>query len=543
MRPYAAMIIVLGLVVAGCLQDAEEPTTPAEGERGSLNALPLAADAGGSSGVTDAQVAAAWNDDGTLDLVVPLDVVLFGFDAEAAKQLQDRFAVPYGPQHITVSLARTFGIGGSNDESTPDTPGLQQVQVQVHVAPQQEVEAYRAAVMDSDGWDGNAAEAWMDGRLAAWGLDDGPLPALVLVHGGDEGHLYRIDFQNGHWETSRAMGGSSDGLLMDLAAAVDPYAGEERPYMTPTAEDDVDALEEAIQDAVRFRLLQGPIYPLPLPACHAVTLVYAVYVGSEAGAFSSITADEALNETLLHDSFVELTNETVHLDVVRLDLPVDDPALWALLRPSAGDHVAMGLASTVSRESAREWIEQNWETYHVDHEGCEEYLSLLVFSDAAEAFAYGIAEYDPGSSHRYSFSQVPEMFRGMYEPGLAPTPICCKSDSVDRFEFVNMLFSHETGHLFGQAHPHNAIDRTDDNTRWTFSTTRTVMSYLVDERDVSFGTIDQVNWHRNRALYYAEALQAEGLRDAAIGEGFLNRLAEGDWQGANGVAQGLLGHA
>jgi hypothetical protein len=75
-------------------------------------------------------------------------------------------------------------------------------------------------------------------------------------------------------------------------------------------------------------------------------------------------------------------------------------------------------------------------------------------------------------------------------------------------DWVNFLFSHETGHLFGQRHPHDISTNGGPPGGMTFAAIWSAMSYQQDGKIPLFGAVDQNNYARNRAGFLIDAALA-----------------------------------
>lgn len=218
---------------------------------------------------------------------------------------------------------------------------------------------------------------------------------------------------------------------------------------------------------------------------------------------------DAFNAPRVKAGWDHLTGADVFFDVKILSLPVDDPVLDALAR---GEFPAF--------EVMRGYLSVMFEQYHVEHPGCEEYLSVVFAGDVATVpggGVLGIGTYDDTPGQRISMSWVAEAVRFTFDP---ESPYCFAScDGKDYLNWWEYLFSHETGHIMGQRHPHDiSLAEPDLVTSQTgssnngFSSIWSSMSYHQDGRVIDFGKIDQANWRRNRAGF-ALGLAAQNGRE------------------------------
>lgn len=506
---------------------------------------------------------------------VPVEVVLVGYDDGVADELRERLD-PLRVDHSALSYFRTF----PPDAEEPSLPlhakkvGLPIVPVaryQVHDAP----DAFRDrlysfleedAKVNETAYGGNAAEDWLAEHLDEIGVTlDPETPTFVLLHGRDEldDHSYRYHYSNGWLGPVRTFGEREPLVVMDLSARPDPWVLAQNqdapwPWIPPQdpyeydrrvpagGEETLTALERATVDATHYRLLQGSIYPVSPKPCHAITLVLAIRQSATTETLPGYRrAGEILAPDRLESGFENITGEdNVHVDTKILQLPQDDPVLAGLSRGNLG-----------TLDTLRWWLDQNWEEYWVPHEGCEPYVSFVVVGDAAEAITIGIATFDQERSHRISFSWAGDRnrLRDMYEgPGEEhvgeDSRFPTGRDSPghrERYEWINLFFAHETGHLMGQRHPQGITETAEESdsltqqgppweTRfsWSYNSVHSAMSYQVNDRTVDFGTIDRTNWARNRAGYALQAAIDQGMQDSAAFEAALDHLDDHRWHRA-----------
>lgn len=566
MAKVLPVALALGsLVLAGCVS----PLTPAG------TAPPLVEDLLGRLTLLD----------GGFEIEAPVHVLLIGFAPGTAAAVQAALSEPK-IEHEYLDFARDFPPSLPTEEvgGTVPMPVVPVAQYRIHDASPELAAAFFAAVKPVEGADGiydaNAAEEWLAANLPAAGFPVDPAtPAMVLLHASAQlgEHGWRTTFPQGYLEPVRVFGERTPLLVMDVSAIEDPYVTTAvtpparvpspvplpippspvaSPFPTQPVEreaynyplesngaDAVDVLALAITDATHFRLLQSSIYPITTKPCHAVTLVLALRGYSLAEAMD-LKAESYLSLPTLQGAFDNLTGKgNTIVDLKVLNLPQDDPALEAVIPRSA-----------LTLDAFRYWVDMNWDQYWVPHDGCEPYVSFLVSGDRSDFLGFGgIALYGVKDTHRMSFSVIDDLRRIREDersplagalgdaPGLTQRP-----ESIQRYDIVNRLYAHETGHLMGQHHPHNVI-RTDDGTPTTpaFSAVWSVMSYQNRERVTDFGAIDHANYMRNRAGFVVQAAIHGGLQNETEFQEALQLLAEYRWQEAGDLLVPLLaeGHS
>lgn len=424
--------------------------------------------------------------DGAVDVEIPVPVVLIGFNGSVAAALQEELA-PRAVEHSLYGYARSLLA----PEGDHPPLGLHHVQPQAR---------YEVHSLPLDGLDdlpkedglylAREAEDAVVALLEGHGLAPHPGgPTLVFLNLDDTGHSYRMQYETGYVDGVRVFGERHPVLIMDTSAAVDPWVGDGQPYNRPMQDPDIETLVAATHTATEFRLLQGPIYPPTTKTCHAVTLVTAVR-GTALSTHLPGYADprELVDVENLTASWESLLGEgRVFIDSVFLDLPLDDPGLEVVLRNGPSD-------------ALRFWIDENWDDYHVAHEGCEAYVSLFIMGDASDSGVSGIAMYDVRDDRRLSWSAMNDMTRFNEEQDGAFAPIFYNDDdSRERLDWLNFLYTHETGHLFGQRHPHDISTPDGGGVDTTYSSIWSAMSYQQDGKIPLFGAIDANNHARNRA--------------------------------------------
>jgi hypothetical protein len=471
------------------------------------------------------------------EVEVPVPVVLIGFDDSVATALQEELT-PASVDHDFLDADNTISDPGSlvgNPFPLYTNPALPEAVYQVRALPAAQAQAVLDFILttevegtDTTHYDGRMLED----HLAQLLQPNPDTPAFVILHGGDTlaaEHHWRYTYETGWLDRVRIFGGKEALVVLDASAQPDPYVvrtstspltpinqavfGAPDPpaaYNMPlerSGADVVEALAQAATDAAHFRLVQGPIYPVPVRECHTVL----AYVGVRATALAHRLgmSDPADNVDLatLEAGFENLTGGDVTVQLRVVQLPHEDPVLDAATR------------NDLNYDLFRTWADMNWGSFFED-DGCEHYLSTLVYTDSAENI-HGIALMDVDRNRRISFSWVDDKTRLREEEGapLGGAPLLGgRAASREVSRWGTFLLSHETGHLFGQTHPHNAIrdadtegERAPAGFTWAFSATWDAMSYQAMDRVADFGKVAQANHDRNRAGFAIGMAMAQGL--------------------------------
>lgn len=511
------VLAALGLLLAaGCLSPASEPEEPAPVQE----PAPLAERLG----------------DGRFAVEVDTPVVLLGWPASAASELRSGLqAETVDHSSITYPLVDVPPDSDDVDATPlvtgdPPTPAPIVPTAAYRIVQDPRLDAqFQANLTTVEGkvLDASAAEAWLAANLPRFGVSMDANRTVLVLPAVEGPHSWRYHGNLGYLQPVRTFGEHHPMLAIDLTADADPYVTGGADYQDPVAPSKLakPALK-AIKDVTHHRLLQGPIYPQAILPCHAVTLILAVRATAVTDVLPGFTdAESAVAADRIGRHFANLTRMPVHVDLKVLRLPADDPVLDALSR------------DRVELSAIRLWLEQNWASYWVEHAGCEPYVSFALYgdlSDAEAAFA-GIAMHDVGDGHRISYSIVSELTRLNAEgPNAAPQP------GRDPNEWFNRLFSHETGHLFGQRHPHDVTKASGSAGNNAFSSVWSTMSYQVRGVVDDFGHADQANFARNRAGYVLQAAVAQGLDGTPQFTVALDHLAHLRWQAAADALQPLL---
>lgn len=517
LRPGLAALLAL-VLASGCLSsDPASPPPPA-----AVEAEPTPVERLG---------------DGRYAVEVPTPVVLIGWPAAEVEELRAAL-VPETVEHASITYTLVDVPPDSDDPDPspllgggdPPTPApVVPTAVYRVVADPALDRAFLANLTRAEGGflDGSAAEAWLAAHLPRFGVAVDPNRTVLVLPALEGSHAWRYDGNLGHLDGVRAFGERHPILGLDLTARADPYVTGGTAYRQAVEPSSLaERAATAIRDATHHRLLQGPIYPQTVLPCHGVTLLLAVRATALTDVLPGFTpASAAVAEERLARHFANLTGMPVHVDLRVLRLPVDDPVLDALSR------------DRVELSAIRLWLEQNWDRYWVEHPGCEPYVSFALYGDLtdAEALFAGIAMHDVGDGRRISYSIVGELTRLNAEgPTAAPQP------GRDPNEWFNRLFSHETGHLFGQRHPHDITKVGSGGSNNAFSSVWTTMSYQVRGVVDDFGAVDHANFARNRAGYVLQAAVAQGLDGTPQYQEALEHMAHLRWEAAAGALQPLL---
>lgn len=481
--------------------------------------------------------------DGRLTIDVPVQIVSFGLSEDEAAALDaelGQYQVNHGysdlnqvlrPDPTSEPLERGPAALLPLMGESAVNPMLPTAIYEVQAAPAALVEEFQTALasvkLSETRLDANAMEDWLAEALPRHGFAINPdAPTLVIAHlqaFGISGHGWKIQGPTGSVEPVRLFGERQPLLVMDPSAVPDPYAGTAQPYMNPTASGDAATIASYVRAATEFRLLQGPIYPVSQAPCHAITAIMGIRPTSLAQATPFLrSVEDALIEERIKQSFDNLTGTDTFFDFKIINLPVDDPVLDVLSR---GEFPLF--------EVMRGYLSLNFDQYHVNHEGCERYLSVVFQSDAAAVPGggiIGIGTYDDSPGHRISMSWVHEIFRLTFDPE-SPVGIL-SGDGKDYLNWWEYLFSHETGHILGQRHPHDISSGGGSVTsNDAFSSIWSSMSYQQDGRMIDFGAIDHNNWSRNRAGFALELAAADGRIGTPEWEAALAAARNLDWEG------------
>lgn len=530
--PYLLVALLLAPALAGCLGGGDEAVEP----QAAPPQLPTLIEL---------------TEDDRVTFEVPVDIVLVGFPAEVAAGLSAKLT-DEAQAYATLDAPRNLpddamGAGFGLDPM----PVVPTATFRVHQAPAALtaalLETARASTVEEpvtdslDILDANAVEEAFATLAPEYGLTLDPnLNSLVLLHLGTEGeHAYRYTGQTGFREPVRVFGERLGPVFFDASAAEDPWVemmkgqldAYDRPL--PAATGSVDALAEVVEEVTRFRLLQAAIYPATTKPCHAVTLVLAVRSTTVTDKLLGMApADTITRVDELESVFENLTREdNVFVDLVVVELPQGDPGLDLLARDPGPTRLDM----------MRFWLEMNWDRYWVEHEGCEPYVSFLLYGDLVDTSGGGIALYDVGRDRRISLSAVNELTRVRHEyHGAGEEYVNTLETGQTSGEWAMRLFSHETGHLMAQRHPHDITMENDGDYNPSFSSVWSTMSYQQRYRIFDFGTVDQNNYARNRAGFLVQEALEMGLAEDPVFDEALDHLGLYHWHRANELLTTLV---
>lgn len=526
LRLHLGLCLLFAATVAGC---------------GSSNAPQQ-----GSAPAPVQRSAAKW-ENGRLVVDVPVPVVAIGFPDAAVAALRGELQ-PFTVNHASGDLNQAFPPDVDEVQETGDAlvlvpalgetitlPVLPTARYEVIAAPPALTQAFAAALeaarIDEQTFDANAIEDFLAGALPVHGLAlDANAPGIVLLHLDALGigtHGWKIQGPTGFLAPVRLFGERRPLLVVDPSAVPDSYTGGS-VYDEPLAADAAAEIAQFVRDATEFRVLQGSIYPVAQAPCHAVTGILGIRHNTSLGEAILRQVEDAFDAARVKSGWDRLTGSDVYFDVKVLSLPEDDPALDALAR---GEFPAF--------EVLRAYLSLMFEQYHVEHPGCEEYLSVVFAGDVATVpggGVIGIGTYDDSPGQRISMSWVHEVFRFTFDP---ESPLCVAGcEGKDYLNWWEYLFSHETGHILGQRHPHD-ITRADAGTEESllgvsnnsFSSVWSSMSYEQDGRMIDFGAIDQANWWRNRAGFALALAAQDGRENTPEWAQAMDAAARLDWNG------------
>lgn len=499
-----------------------------------------------------------------LQIEVTVPVILIGFAEDEAARLNESLG-PMTVAHGTSDLNALYPV--DPDDPTTSLP-LYGESFDIAVLPTAIYDVVRAPaaletlvvdnmttnkIGDRDGvtiYDASLIEDLLFEELPKHGHPiDAGAPTIVLFHFASLGiaeHAWRYTMPHGYLEPVRVFGEKTPILFLDPSAEPDPYVGRyvapsavtpgTPRYLSPTEVTDTEAHTAFIEHATHFRVLQGTVYPSPTAPCHAMTFIYAIRDTAIANHLPGYVDPASWYDPAEQlAAFSNLTGtDNVFLDSKILRLPVDDPALDAIAR---GDFATF--------EAQRAWLHANWQDYWVPHEGCEPYVSLVVYTDSATPTAaggvIGIGTYDQSKTYRIALSWVPEPFylrHGYTGPDAGV--IGTADPSVDGFRMVDYLHAHEAGHTIGQRHPHDVSAQGVRGTS-AFSSVWSAMSYQTDGRVIDFGAVDHNNFVRNRLAFLLQEAVVADLVGTAEWDLALEHAALYEWQEAGDVLSAALG--
>jgi hypothetical protein len=492
--------------------------------------------------------------DGTIGIHVPLDVVLVGFPGEVATALQA--ALPPLP----VDQVYTHDQLGHQPQPLAATVVYRVASMSEPVGARF-IDGVRAG---PDGLaDANLAEAALAEALACDGFElSWDRPTLVFLHLGDDrvgDHSYVYTGEEKphgsipSWVPDvRVFGAAAPLLAMDVSAAADPdptYGDQGRDYERPLRRDApqlVPALAHAAVNATLQRFYPDLTHSIYIEPCSAFTLIYGIRASAAAGPGTLDPVQQAHADRLVRE-FEALTHHPVFVDLQTVEFPADDPELDALTRALGMAFVSQypeyytslaGLyepvpppANAVAQNAFGQavqalgaWVESNWESRVVAHEGCAEYLGVIVWPDASEPpHDYGFST-TTTTGKRWMLGSV-----GVYGRWTASgSPVYGRDPALGTYDNVDSLVAHEFGHSIGLHHPHQDTNGGPDT--YSFSKAMDTMSYPWAKRTAVFGVLDEVTIARGRAGFALQAAWEEGRLATPAGQTALEALERWDWR-------------
>lgn len=544
-RPVALTLILVGAALAGCVSSDRIDAASLDPTALGFGALSLL-------------------EEGGFSLDIPVEVYFLGFDAATVDAVRAKLE-PIPIDHSASSSDRAFPpssdttpLGGSSLRA----PTQPRAVFRVTDLDDATEGAFYASIVkaESDALDANLAEEWLASKLAE--VRGAPLsreaPVFVVMHGGEAlgDHAWRYQFSHGYLERLRVFGEKLPLTIFDVSAQPDPFVVEPRRspealvfgtafgFTQPAAydwtleasgADTVDALAALVLDSAHWRFLKGPLYPISTKPCHHVTLLFAIHSTSLTQTLPGfLRAEDAIDVEGLRGAFTNLTGDDVTVELKVYHLPQDEPVLDALAR---------GAGTLAGLDALRWYLDENFDTFVTPQEGCEEYLSTMLWGDAAAyTVTGGIGTYDVKRSHRLAFSFVNEQRRleDLYE-GPGAEVVNSRNASRELWNWATMLYAHETGHIFGQQHPQH-ISRTEEGlgTKHSFEAIYSVMGYQQDDRTIDFGSVDFATWTMGRAGYAIAEAQALDLVGTPAFDEALGRLELGQWSAAHRALEPVL---
>lgn len=366
---------------------------------------------------------------------------------------------------------------------------------------------------------GNELENFLTGAYPHLNREGFPSVALLHDNGRLGAHAYRYTYDNGHLDQISTFGNSS-WIVSDLSVRHDGRTGD----LGIVGSDDANAVLARLEAIIRHRVGQGPLFEPAVASCHAVTVLYALRAASLLEDAIPGTPDPVtlLDGPRVQESLAQLTAGNVTVDVRILQLPLDDPMIDALARTSRASVDAGGS----SVEPIRLFLHANFDQYWISRPGCEAYLMLILHGDALDDPAMNGRAFHDIADRRIAFAVADLSTRTLKESGPLgfqpePWPNSLFNTS-DNYDVVNWIVVHEVGHLFGLPHPQTRTDGSGESDATTHAVA-TPMSYAVNDRTLSFGETDSLNWQRHQAILLAvQSLEAgqtnvQGLRLLELG--------------------------
>lgn len=469
MRTLAVTGLLLATLLGGCLADSTDSSEDAPNVS-TWQSMPVVVD-------------------GKVEQAVPVPVFVLGFPENVAQDLaQKLLAAPelrsgnaLVPQPMPVVITPTAAWQANFDAF------LATAVVAGHGADT----GYAGAILD-----GTAIEAYLQANLDALHPVPAGLNRLVVMDTGHRNHAYHYTGDVGWREPVRAFGEHSSLLVWDPHADVDPWVGQTPAIHAPVAGASASHIAQWVEHAIAIRALQMPIWPPTTLGCHAITVVLAVRNTAITPTVLGLQSwDETLNLPALEATYENLTGDEVHVDVKVLQLPVDDPALDAITRENS------------ARTITQNYLSLNFDDYHVAHEGCEPYLSLVVFGDLVDQRTQSNGNAVMlANGHRISTSLVAENVR-IFSEAIGYNQVWDESTTFERVgpgadphAWFTWVVAHETGHLFSLPHP-NYSTGSQSFSDPGFASTWNVMGYQMRRIVTETSLVDTNNFARNQAAY------------------------------------------
>lgn len=465
---------------------------------------------------------------GVVQMEVPVPVFLIGFSNDVAAALaQELDPLALGSSGALHPTAR-FEVHAPNATWKAAFDGFLASATHSGHA---DLTGFEGAVLDA-----NAIETYLDAHLAQIHAVPPGITSLVVLDPGLRGHAYHYAGDVGWREPVRSFGERLGFLVWDPQAATDPWVGAVEPHHAPVAAATAQDIAAWVTRATAIRALHMPIWPPTTLPCHAVTIILAVRGTTVTPAALGLQSwDETLDLARLQATFQNLTGDPVHVDLVVKHLPQDDPPLEAVTRENN--------ARTVTQA----YLDLNYDAYHVPHDGCEAYLSLIVYGDLVDqrTNSNGNAIMMGASGNRISTSLVAENVRVMSEV-IGYNDVWDESTSFERvgpgadaLEWFNWVVAHETGHLFSLPHPNYSTGDVAYSDQG-FSSTWNVMSYQMRRIVTETGAVDANNLQRNQAAYALLEGASRGVSSQAMDEAFV-AMGRYQWKQATLLATGAEG--
>lgn len=505
MRNVACVLLLAVAVFSGCFaNEAPEPVGP-----------------GPNEAVTEATI-----QDGRVHMDIPVPVFLIGFSSDLAADLTKTLTP------LTLSGAGALAPTARFDVHVPDEAwqtGFDEFLTTAAHAGHADLTGFSGKVLDGRQIEDHLAATLPNVHAVPEGIT-----ALVVLDPGSRGHAYHYDGNVGWREPVRTFGERQGLLVWDPFAEPDPWVGSAQAHHKPATTVTADSIAAWVERATSIRALHMPIWPPTTLPCHAVTVILAVRNTALTPAALGLQSwDETLDIERLQATFENLTQDPVFVDLVVLQLPADDPQLELVTRENN------------ARAVTQTYLDMNFDAYHLPHEGCEPYLSLIVFGDLADqrTSSNGNAVMMTASGHRISTSLIAENVRvmteavGYNETWDESTDFERVGPGADPLEWFNWVAAHETGHLFSLPHPNYSTGDVAHSDP-AFASTWNVMGYQMRRIVTETSHVDTHNMARNQAAYALVEAHERGMDERAMRQA-LQAMAEYRWKNATQIATGL----